>query len=299
MLTIEEMFQEKLDAIETRIDAVTVSSAIIGNRVRSIAFVKEIATITREEYFWLDETKKTVKYGGTGWTCGSMSFLAKRDKTGKTLWNVVGITGERSREFYDMIMSYDEEYKVTRLDIAVDFAFSKPREEYLPIIYSKLVKMGLSPQLRQSTSGNTLYFGSRESGKFGRVYDKSEAYNMALGCVYRFEIEAKNEEAQKVHLLLKNAESIQKTMLDYSFKIWRSWSIPIPIGGDTVVMPKIHAVVSTDLGKLEWLMSISGSIKRLAAKYPKQVYDALGLEQLAILVADNDGLKVGDVDTGH
>ena len=300
MITIEQMFDEKFSAIEVRVDAVTLSSAITGDRSKSIAFVKELAILARDEYFWLDEAKSMSAYGATGWQVGALKYLQCRDKRSlKTLWNIVGITGEKSREFYDTVLSYDEEYKVTRLDIAIDIAFPSPRKNHADVIFNSLKDKGQSSCKLIKGDTDTLYYGSRESPKMGRLYDKSSSYNAENGSVWRFELELKQDFAQSVHILLKDSKSIQKAMLDSSLKVWRAWNVPIPIGGDTVIMPKIHATVSTDYGKLEWLMSISGAIRKLAKKYPSQVYDALGLEQLAMAVASEKVIKVGDIDIGY
>lgn len=270
------------DAIElnTRIDAVTITSSITGDRTKSKFFVRSAAMTVDDMFFAYEESKPLVSNGARGWAKGSLRFLQKynRQDSTKVDWVLMGVTGVHSQEVYKLCLSYDEPFKVTRLDIAIDVEFATSKPDYLMAIYNTHRQWDKSLRLVSSPTGDTLYRGSRKSSKFGRVYDKSVAYGLETGKVYRFEIEVKKLDAVALNELLARSNDITHDVRNVAIKTWKNWHIPIPAQGGRVVTPRVQALISNDTQKLEWLSGISRAIRSLCERgYEPQVREILNL----------------------
>lgn len=96
--------------------------------------------------------------------------------------------------------------KVTRVDMAVDVLLDKPLPGLIHRWYNVLSrvdnKWGTSAILN-SSMGQTLYSGSRQSDLYGRVYDKgAQSGDSVPGSWYRYEIELKAKRARQASTML-------------------------------------------------------------------------------------------------
>lgn len=287
MILTDELIAMHLDGLRgdvtnVRIDAFTATSSIVGDRLRSMAFVSSLARTVDETYFAFEQSKPLVYKGARGWSKGSLRYLRKpnRKDSTKADYVLMSVTGDKSQDVFELALSYDEPFKCTRLDVAVDIAFTKPQREFLKAVYAKNSKWDKGLRIISGATGDTLYKNSRRSSMFGRVYDKSEAYNLELGTVYRFEIENKSPKSDAMKDYLEASQDTKKAMFDYTVKAFKNWALPIPADGDFVVMPKLQSVISTDASKLEWVSTISGAIRDLCKRgYEKQVREMLNLPE--------------------
>lgn len=266
--------------LDARIDAFTATSSIVGNRTRAKIFIRELALTLTDLYFPFELQKPLTQMGATGYSKGSLKFLNFWDKDKKIVgWNMVGVTGMHSQDAFELAYSYEQDFKVTRLDIAVDVALPAGLDGWLKGLYEKLSEYNKSLRYLSSSSGDTMYINSRQSGRMARIYDKSAKYNLELGRVYRFEIEAKKVDAEKLTKLLRSGKDLKAVALDYASKVFASWAVPFPYTGNEIIIPKIQMAVTSDFARLEWLASISGAIRRLKELYPEQVNSLLATEQ--------------------
>lgn len=84
--------------------------------------------------------------------------------------------------------------KVTRLDLAVDIDPGHVHSVYEAFLADEVSTASRKVALMRSQSGDTVYIGSRTSGRFVRVYDKSGQMGMQ-GSLVRIELEAKGDTA--------------------------------------------------------------------------------------------------------
>jgi len=222
------------------------------------------------------EEKKPFKFRkAVGWTRGSVSY-AEEMKQGVKLWCILMVKGELSEVAFTIAQKLDD-IKITRLDIAVDIQMVE-RVTQLPRKLKDTYRGVFPISLIESLTGDTLYCGSRESGTYIRIYDKSEEYGLDLGYVWRFEVEFKSERAQVVAELLKKqgiaiAQDIVWTAL-------RSRDIPSPKVGQTVNLKARKVTMSSSDMKLAWLgRQVRPTVKFLASiGRLQEVYEQLGFE---------------------
>lgn len=222
------------------------------------------------------EEKKPFKFrGATGWTRGSVSY-AEELKQGIKLWCILMVRGELSEIAFTEAQKLDD-LKITRLDIAVDIQMLE-KVTQLPRKLKDTYKGKFDVKLVESLTGDTFYCGSRESGIFIRIYDKSDEYGLELGRVWRFEVEFKAEKAAVIANTLK--EQGIKVAQDIVWTALRSRDIPSPKIGQTVNLKARKVTASTSDMKLAWL----GRQVRPTVDYlrsigkEEEVYRQLGFE---------------------
>lgn len=198
-----------------------------------------------------------------------------------------------------LINDYDyTSLKVTRVDVCVDIALQSPARGWLRGLregqeFSDTHKRAnRKTTLIESDTGDTLYIGSRDSGRFGRIYDKSLAYGLQLGYVYRFELETKKQVSQPVFDRLF-PESEYST---YSWDLFAdrvrgiiqtqftTWGVELSLRSKNVEQIKAVVRISTVDSQLEWLSrTVSPMLQRLdVAGYKQESLEALGLAKLNV-----------------
>lgn len=129
-------------------------------------------------------------YGG--FQVGSMRYGVVPN-TVKTL---LSVTGSLSGVTYEDMLQYS--LRATRVDVQSTFFLISPMPDLVSQMYDARQMRGENWRgglkrwkLIQGKEGDTLYVGTRGSGKFIRVYDKSFQYsgNISPGWVWRFEME--------------------------------------------------------------------------------------------------------------
>lgn len=268
------------------VDALTVTSKSVEGR----AMVAGLYRCFAEESGELGFQKVFKSLGYSGFQCRSVRYGKRLD--GSVLFS----SGQDAMNITHMLVNdYDYlELKTTRVDLCVDVALELPKRGWLrglresEAFSENQSRANRSTTLIESTTGDTLYIGSRKSGRFGRIYDKSAAYGVVLGSVYRFELETKKQVAPAVFKKLFP----EKEDSTYSFDLFasrcrsliqtqfRQWGVDIDLGAKDKEQVRAEVRVSTLESQLEWL---SRSVKPVVVKLIKtghqsQMFEALGLE---------------------
>lgn len=264
--------------LKSGIDAFSVTSCITGeNRTRARIAVSELADYLQSEYFYAEAVKPFKAGPLKGWSRGSLRY-GTAWKDGKAWYNAVVVTGPHSEQAAKLAMTYDDDVKITRIDFAVDVEVNKELPGFAAAVFAKNSQWDKSLRLIRSSSGDTLYKNSRESGRFGRCYDKSTAYGLPLGKVWRYEVEFKKLDAAKAYKTLENTEYLPKTVETVSRAIWNGWAIPFQSDGEFSKLLRVEVVATSDEKRFEWLCSISGAIRELAERgYEGKIREVLNL----------------------
>lgn len=267
------------------IDALTVTSKSVTGRAM-IAGLYQNFVVERDE---LGFQKKFNSLGYKGHQCRSVRWGSRLD--GSVLFS----SGEDSMHITHMLVNdYDYmELKTTRVDLCVDIAMSVKTRGWLRGLRENenftavQEKANRKTTLIESDTGDTLYIGSRKSGRFGRIYDKSAAYGVDLGYVYRFEIETKKQVAPAVfaRLFPENEDSL------YSWDVFSDrvrgiiqtqflqWGLHLNLHSKNVEKIKAELRVSTVESQLEYLSrSVAPMVQRLVQNgHQMDMLKALGL----------------------
>lgn len=158
------------------------------------------------------------------------------------------------------------EYRITRMDLQVTARLDTPNVNLASDLYDVLVKSKETGNdiakrrnvtLVQSSTGQTLYLGSRKTGrKFFRLYDKSVDVGEELGKVWRQEIQYGRDlaqEAMKTIEMFKGDQTAIISLVCAEFQDAMSYSLFDHVtSGVEVVSGSLKPAIK--LGKkLEWL----------------------------------------------
>jgi hypothetical protein len=266
----EFMHSLQVEGQAETIDALTITATNLEGKL-SISLVIE----AMRDYLILQEKKPFKFRKAIGWTRGSVSY-AEELKEGIKLWSILMVKGEQSEIAFTEACKL-KDLKVTRIDVAVDVLLLE-KVTQLPRKLKDTYKGKYDISLIESATGDTIYCGSRESGIFIRIYDKSEEYNLDLGFVWRFEVEFKKGTATTVFELLRdNGIAVGQ---DVVWTAVRGRDLPTPKIGQTVNLKARKVTFSTPDMKLAWL----GRQVRPTVQYlmnigkVKEVYKQLGFE---------------------
>lgn len=261
------------EGVAESVDALTLTAVGIEGKLSMSLVIDAMG-----DYLDLQEKKPFKFRRAKGWTRGGVSYADELKADSSKLWSILMVKGDEAEVAFTAATKLSD-LKVTRLDIAVDILLT----EQVLLLPRKLkdTYLGKFPvQLIESFTGDTLYVGSRESGMFIRIYDKSEEYAMALGLVWRFEVEFKYAKAQHIfELLKKDGVGIAA---DIVWTALRSREIPSPKIGQAVNLKARKVSFSTAELKLAWLgrqVRPTVDYLRMIGK-EEEVYRQLGFEYL-------------------
>lgn len=270
------------------IDALTITSKNVMGR----AMIAGVYRLFSEESENLAFAKNWNALGYKGYMCDSVRYGKRLD--GSALFS----TGSDAMKItHILINDYDyTSLNTTRIDVCIDVCLTKPLRGWLRGLrensdFNALhVKEKRDTKIIESKTGDTLYIGSRASGRYGRIYDKSLAYGIDLGYVYRFEIETKKLVAPALfkRLFPENEDStyswdnfpyrvrgiIQAQML--------AWGINIRLNDKTTEVIKAETRISTVESQLSWLSrTVAPMVTKLtAAGYQQEMFEAIGLNRV-------------------
>lgn len=243
-----------------KVDALTITNALSGDRLRARVFVSELANYLASEYYQV-EVPHFNKIGiASGWKKGSVAYASCTD------WNACAVTGEVSQKALELVLDYEDGIKCTRIDFALDVLLTAPKPDFANVVYDRYPKSKDKLRLIKSVTGSTLYVNSRDSANFGRCYDKSKEYDFAAGSgnVWRFEVEYKTAKAQRLLQGLKlHGQDFIKSVVVSQF---RNWDIPLPIIPDFYEVPKLELQLNLGDARLDWLKRCAPSIRALAGR---------------------------------
>jgi len=262
------------------VDALTITATGLDGKV-VITRVLDMVSDT----ILLDKEKKWGFQGAAGWTRGPVSYATKYSKGGGKLWSIAMIKGPIAHSALaaavkcaDGAVDGAGGVKYTRVDLRADLKMREPRVG-LPRIIKDGYKGKYEIKIIESRTGDTLYCGSRESGTFVRIYDKSAAYGEERGSgkIWRFEVEFKMHKVQPVVNALQLGDF--RNAGDIIWQTLRGRNIPSPkIGAEVEILGECTNLSSAEQ-KLDWLArQVSPTTKFLVALgMKKEVKKTLGL----------------------
>ncbi len=178
---------------------------------------------------------------------------------------------------------------VSRLDLAVTVrlpALANPAREAYTVAQSAVPqargrRVQKASHIETWTEGETAYLGSRQSSRFGRLYNKGleskeERYN---GC-WRWEVEYKGDTATAISGEMAQCGNSSESALAYVWDTFDKWGVP-PIWGKGAVVPAVTLgrTATDDERRLQWLaVQVAPAIERLIRNGKRiAVLEALGL----------------------
>lgn len=283
-----------MNVLYAGIDAFTVTSSVVAkDRLKARLFVSELADYLQSEFFSTETTKRFKSGKVMGWRKGSMSY-GTSFSNGKGEYNILAITGPLASKAADLAVTYDDNIKVTRIDFAVDVEFDTALPLFAQDVYEKLSasqaqedkKKYKNLKLIKSSTGDTLYSCSRESGRYGRLYDKSKDYGVEPGSgkIWRYEIELKKLFGQRAWETVRKSEKLEETIIGVSRGVWTNWGVPFRATGEEFCKLRRVVVSATTLeNRFEWFCRMSKSIRSLVENgYEDAIRDMLCLPKTVI-----------------
>ena len=201
---------------------------------------------------WDYQPGKWLQYSGHR---SKQFFMGSGEQQGRR-HHVVSASGSLAERMRKSLMLFDGWY-ATRLDLQMTVA--KPGWVDLGKLHKSLGKKKTT--LISSEENDTLYFGSRESDKFARLYEKPLGDNMFL----RMEFELKGKMASGAWNAILSGETVggiykrlvMQSILPIKFKDM------FENADDTATDKALRAEIDHDNQKiLKWIMSLDGAMRR-------------------------------------
>jgi hypothetical protein len=268
-----------------RIDALTITSKSVAGR----AMIAGVYSRFSEESENLAFSKNWQALGYKGFQCDSVRYGKRLDSS------ALFSTGLDSMKItHILINDYDYmDLQTTRIDVCIDVCLVIPKRGWLrglrenPDFSNLHEKEKRETKIIESATGDTLYIGNRTSGRFGRIYDKSFAYGVGLGYVYRFELETKRLVAPAVFKrLFPVNEDTTYSWDSFSARVrniiqgqFTAWGVNVSLNAKFAEVIKAETRISTVDSQLQWLArSVAPMISRLSAVgYKQQAMEAIGI----------------------
>jgi DNA relaxase NicK len=286
----KEFKMSEVTKLGTNIDwlTVTTKSDDVGQRLYRILTEFKGTHVGKKE-----EWKEQQFYGYQGWG-SSRLFWGAHNKNGF----ILQLKGYIADVYFPEIL--DPLSRVTRVDVATTIEFDKPVLRLGEKHYNKMLKAGLMDRklttILNSSGGNTLYIGSRNSDQFGRIYDKGAQQGEEPGWKWRYEVELKKPRSmpsvqmfRKILLHNGTGQRTQNTLTDWVHEWFLTRGVKPPWGCGGMTR---YGKVEVDYGetsvdrKLSWIRSaVRPSVEFLRENgHLVEVIEALGLtaEQLTI-----------------
>ncbi len=185
-------------------------------------------------------------------------------------------------------------YRTTRLDLEVTVLVDPPDRDIASDQFDRLMKMakfGVSPlgkykpHLVKSSTGQTLYIGSRKSAKkLFRLYDKSKDFNAEIGSIWRQEIQFGRDyanEAIKTYVgCRKTPHAVISWVSAEFYDVLEFTLLPYTPAGP-ILKAKIDKPETRLDKKLEWLRTCVRPTIALMIEHDmlSEALDALGLRE--------------------
>lgn len=258
------------------VDAVT----LVGIDHRSaLVFYNEYETLSMDVEIAASREKPWGMHGFKGKQRGSVRVGLKDDRA---IISVTGPLSERLVSLYRTVAC-----KFTRIDLQVTCKMDGPVRFLAREMWESwnLTNKRNSGKLHQtymsSNEGDTLYFNKRTATQFARIYDKSLEYAYPLGKIWRFELELKQDLAERMGGVLANAERPQELLSDYVVSSFYDLEVCVPVGiPNRVSLPEMPKGVSGNEQTLSWLTNqVKPSIDHLIeVGLREKVQEALGIQ---------------------
>ncbi len=215
--------KKELPSIVCSVDALSVSFRFTEDTIFRARCIADLLTkITGEEW---DFAAKPARYGCEGWTGtrgAKISWGTDRNPSckGWIFLSLLGnslevLTPEQLGKIFDLV--WELHGRFTRVDVCMTVENPGVTMEEVERCAYRRDYIGRARRIKPEKEfihgigkeGHTVYFGSRESETFTRVYDKGlEQHTHEPNQLLRFEIESKGEKAEKLgyQLMIHKAE---------------------------------------------------------------------------------------------
>ena len=268
-----------------KIDALTITSKSVAGR----AMIAGVYSKFSDESENLAFSKNWQALGYKGFQCDSVRYGKRLDSS------ALFSTGSDSMKItHILINDYDYmDLQTTRIDVCIDVCLVDAKRGWLRGLRESSdfkdlhAKEKRETKLIESSTGDTLYIGSRTSGRFGRIYDKSLAYGVDLGYVYRFELETKKLVAPTLFKrLFPENEDTTYSWDNFANRVrniiqgqFAAWGVNVSLNAKLAEVIKAETRISTVDSQLQWLSrSVAPMISRLTdAGYKQEAFEAIGL----------------------
>jgi len=220
--------------------------------------------------------------GYEGLTCGGASVGRRADGS------LVRLSSDYAALNWNVVHKFSD--NVSRCDLAVTVrlgpeanpageAYSRPAEN-LPSRRGRHVQR--ATHIQTWTEGETTYLGSRQSARFGRLYNKGlESKREEYRDCWRWEVEYKGATAKDVAGKVAQCGSEGEAVLAYVWDTFATWGVPPAWGLGATVPPALAVRTPTDEERrLAWLYAqVRPAVARLVAAGRREaVLSALGLD---------------------
>ena len=268
-----------------KIDALTITSKSVAGR----AMIAGVYSKFSDESENLAFSKNWQALGYKGFQCDSVRYGKRLDSS------ALFSTGSDSMKItHILINDYDYmDLQTTRIDVCIDVCLVDAKRGWLRGLRENSdfkdlhAKERRETKLIESSTGDTLYIGSRTSGRFGRIYDKSLAYGVDLGYVYRFELETKKLVAPALFKrLFPENEDTTYSWDNFANRVrniiqgqFMAWGVNVSLNAKLAEVIKAETRISTVDSQLQWLSrSVAPMISRLTdAGYKQEAFEAIGI----------------------
>jgi len=222
--------------------------------------------------------------GYEGLSIGGMSWGHRTDG------DILRLSGGTAERLFDVFAHYQG--NCSRIDIALTVFFDRPSRHLASRNYQRVAELQEPSSIRtyslivNSSGGETMYVGSRQSDQFGRLYDKaSESKKGDEGTAWRWEVEFKADRAKAVLQKLTATRDRSKLYLNIVSGFFQPRQVDLPAGlGDKPLSIAVQAVPTSDDTQLSWLArQVRPVVKRLVQRgRGADVIEALRLEEEGI-----------------
>lgn len=231
-----------------------------------------------------DVVKKGGFQGYQGETCGPLFFGRREDSF------LLKESSAGAEQLYHQIPW--KECNCTRIDLQATVKLEQYFGRVSDVLHQRRAAWfeakGIEPKPIQdhhdrTGRGNELRIGSRESPRYGRVYDKDkESGDERYRNCWRFEVEYKKMLAPKIVEFLQQEKSLHGAILDALLGQFDDWQIELPVVANGVLVAGSigRREFATDRS-MKWLATqVAPSIERLLATVDREsILEALGLAE--------------------
>jgi len=251
-------YQPLVKMVEAGVDWLTMTTT---EEARYEEWKQAFSFVAAEEQMRGHKWDEANWFGYHGEACGHAFIGRRRDGAMAKLTSAAA-------EQYGHLFSPDAVH-VTRIDLQITAQFGVAD----PTLLQNLYKRCLMPRptngrpvkyslLQNSEGGSTLYVGSRQSMRYGRVYDKGvEDKQAAPGTLWRYELEVKDQLADQAVAMLYGSAQPDRQIAGILGDFFKERNVPVP----WVVPPLeerfiIPRVTHEDAQSLKWLRGPVGSV---------------------------------------
>lgn len=276
------MYTNGIVKVEGGIDWITVT----GDRPNSWDCVSGMAMTLWEQQTNAGYKNSYVTRHGFSLSCVSGIQFGKS----KGGWMIV-LTGELARSYWRPFAAYGK--NVTRLDLQSTIYYENDAQSQIKAIHRKAYDEGDKRQREKMTlidnpkKGDTLYYGSRSSPQFGRVYDKyrEQKKHPAYLHAIRYEVEYKKPISGQIVQWLLDKDPQDDVIVSRVLNWFTSRGISVPEictnPDDAIQYPQKETPIEK---KLQWLRKSVRPVYRqlVAAGFQIEADGSLGVSDDAI-----------------